>query len=90
MAKRSALRNLLTHGFHVLVVFAAGGSVKDTQCGFKVCAVPVSEAHGLLAASRLHATSTKHSALRNPLTRGFHVLFVFAAGGSIKDMQCGL
>jgi hypothetical protein len=35
-AKRSALRNFLMHGFHLLVVAVAGGGVKDTQCGFKV------------------------------------------------------
>ncbi len=35
-AKRSALRNLLTQGFHFLVTFVAGGRIRDTQCGFKV------------------------------------------------------
>lgn len=34
--KRTKLRNFLMHGFHLLVVFVAGGRVRDTQCGFKV------------------------------------------------------
>ncbi len=37
IAKRTWLRNFLMHGFHMLVTFVAGGAVKDTQCGFKVC-----------------------------------------------------
>ena len=36
--KRSKLRNFLTWGFHLLVMLVAGGRVRDTQCGFKVCA----------------------------------------------------
>lgn len=36
LAQRSRLRNFLMHGFHMLVVFVAGGAVKDTQCGFKM------------------------------------------------------
>lgn len=36
LAKRHWLRNFLMHGFHMLVVFVAGGAVKDTQCGFKM------------------------------------------------------
>lgn len=36
MAKRSALRNFLTRGFHVCVTLVAGGRIRDTQCGFKV------------------------------------------------------
>jgi dolichyl-phosphate beta-glucosyltransferase len=36
LAKRHPLRNFLMHGFHMLVVFVAGGAVKDTQCGFKM------------------------------------------------------
>lgn len=36
VAKRHPLRNFLMHGFHMLVVFVAGGAVKDTQCGFKM------------------------------------------------------
>ena len=40
-AKRSWYRNLLMRGFHLLVVLVAGSSVKDTQCGFKVCPHPV-------------------------------------------------
>ena len=29
-------RNLLMHGFHLLVMCVAGNAVRDTQCGFKV------------------------------------------------------
>lgn len=36
VAKRSALRNFLMHGFHFLVTFVAGHAVADTQCGFKM------------------------------------------------------
>jgi len=37
VARRSALRNFLMHGFHALVRFVAGvRNVKDTQCGFKL------------------------------------------------------
>lgn len=35
-AKRSALRNFLMHGFHVLVMMVVGNQIRDTQCGFKV------------------------------------------------------
>ena len=35
-AKRAWHRNLLTQGFHVLVVAVAGPAIKDTQCGFKL------------------------------------------------------
>lgn len=39
VAQRSALRNLLMYGFHVLVVLVGGiSSVRDTQCGFKLFA----------------------------------------------------
>ncbi len=31
----------------------------------------------------------KRSKLRNFLTRGFHVLVYFVAGGRIRDTQCG-
>lgn len=37
MAKRSAVRNVLMHGFHVLVMMVVGNQIRDTQCGFKVC-----------------------------------------------------
>ena len=33
---RSWHRNVLTRGFHLLVMLVIGGAVKDTQCGFKV------------------------------------------------------
>ena len=36
MAQRSALRNFLTHGFHLLVMLVVGSQIRDTQCGFKV------------------------------------------------------
>jgi hypothetical protein len=36
IAKRTAFRNFLMHGFHLLVVAVAGTAVRDTQCGFKV------------------------------------------------------
>lgn len=37
VAHRSALRNLLMHGFHAFVAVLAGGhGVRDTQCGFKL------------------------------------------------------
>lgn len=35
-AKRSALRNLLMHGFHALVTLVVGNEIRDTQCGFKL------------------------------------------------------
>ena len=35
-AQRSKLRNFLTWGFHLLVTLVAGGTIRDTQCGFKV------------------------------------------------------
>ncbi len=37
MAKRHPMRNFLTRGVHALVTLVAGGRIKDTQCGFKVC-----------------------------------------------------
>ena len=36
VAQRSALRNLLMHGFHCLVAALAVRGVRDTQCGFKL------------------------------------------------------
>ncbi|GAX81411.1 hypothetical protein CEUSTIGMA_g8841.t1 [Chlamydomonas eustigma] len=36
MAQRSALRNILTKGFHLLVTLVAGSKIRDTQCGFKL------------------------------------------------------
>lgn len=36
LSQRSWSRNLLMHGFHLLVLLVAGGATKDTQCGFKV------------------------------------------------------
>ena len=36
IATRHWYRNFLMRGFHLLVLFVAGGSVRDTQCGFKV------------------------------------------------------
>ncbi|CAG9463938.1 unnamed protein product [Pedinophyceae sp. YPF-701] len=36
LAKRSWYRNMLMHGFHLLVVLVAGHAIKDTQCGFKL------------------------------------------------------
>lgn len=36
MAKRTALRNVLMHGFHALVTLVIGNSIRDTQCGFKL------------------------------------------------------
>jgi hypothetical protein len=35
-AQRHWLRNFLMHGFHLLVMMVVGGSIRDTQCGFKV------------------------------------------------------
>ncbi|PSC74459.1 Dolichyl-phosphate beta-glucosyltransferase [Micractinium conductrix] len=35
-AKRSALRNFLMHGFHLLVMAVVGNEIRDTQCGFKL------------------------------------------------------
>ena len=35
-AKRSAVRNFLMHGFHLLVMMVVGHQIRDTQCGFKV------------------------------------------------------
>lgn len=39
IAKRSAVRNFLMHGFHLLVMMVVGHQIRDTQCGFKVWAV---------------------------------------------------
>lgn len=36
IAKRNPLRNLLMHGFHVLVSTLCVRNVRDTQCGFKL------------------------------------------------------
>lgn len=36
LARRSFHRNILTHGFHLLVSFVVGNKIKDTQCGFKL------------------------------------------------------
>lgn len=36
MAKRTAIRNVLMHGFHALVTLVVGNTIRDTQCGFKV------------------------------------------------------
>ena len=36
MAQRSALRNFLTHGFHLLVMLVVGSQIRDTPCGFTV------------------------------------------------------
>lgn len=36
MSQRSWHRNLLMHGFHLVVLLVAGGGTRDTQCGFKV------------------------------------------------------
>ena len=40
IATRHWYRNFLMRGFHLLVLFVAGGSVRDTQCGFKVLCFP--------------------------------------------------
>lgn len=36
MATRSAFRNVLMHGFHLLVSVFCVSAIKDTQCGFKL------------------------------------------------------
>ena len=36
ISQRSWYRNLLMHGFHFMAQLVAGGTIKDTQCGFKV------------------------------------------------------
>jgi dolichyl-phosphate beta-glucosyltransferase len=36
LAKRTWIRNFLMHGFHFLVTLVVGGTIRDTQCGFKV------------------------------------------------------
>ena len=36
MSQRSWHRNLLMHGFHLVVLLVAVGGTRDTQCGFKV------------------------------------------------------
>lgn len=53
VAQRSKLRNFLMHGFHMLVTFVAGGAVKDTQCGFKVCGESEGVGQGAGRAGRL-------------------------------------
>lgn len=59
LARRHWFRNFLMRGFHLLVMFVAGGAVRDTQCGFKVCL--------LLHARRLpHVVS--HSAQKQVLS----------------------
>jgi hypothetical protein len=35
VAKRRWYRNVLMHGFHLVVLVVTGGAVRDTQCGFK-------------------------------------------------------
>ena len=35
-ATRAWYRNILMHGFHLLVVLVAGNQIADTQCGFKL------------------------------------------------------
>ncbi|KAG2485304.1 hypothetical protein HYH03_015978 [Edaphochlamys debaryana] len=60
---------------------AASASSGDTQG-------PLGVAYG----SRAHlakAAVTKRSPIRNFLTRGFHMLVYFVAGGRIRDTQCG-
>lgn len=37
LARRHWFRNFLMRGFHLLVMFVAGGTVRDSQCGFKAC-----------------------------------------------------
>lgn len=54
VAKRSRLRNFLMYGFHILVLFVAGGRVKDTQCGFKVSFCLVSSCYTAAVAGRGH------------------------------------
>ncbi|KAL4854069.1 Dolichyl-phosphate beta-glucosyltransferase [Chlorella vulgaris] len=36
MSKRNALRNFLTHAFHLMVTMVIGNHIRDTQCGFKL------------------------------------------------------
>lgn len=36
LATRKWYRNLLMKGFHLVVLLAAGGGIRDTQCGFKM------------------------------------------------------
>ena len=40
IASRTAVRTFLMHGFHACVWLFAVKTVKDTQCGFKVEAMP--------------------------------------------------
>jgi dolichyl-phosphate beta-glucosyltransferase len=40
MAKRTAVRNILMHGFHALVTLVVGNKIRDTQCGFKLLTRP--------------------------------------------------
>ncbi len=40
MAKRTAVRNVLMHGFHALVTLVIGNEIRDTQCGFKLLTRP--------------------------------------------------
>lgn len=40
MAKRTAVRNVLMHGFHALVTLVVGNEIRDTQCGFKLLTRP--------------------------------------------------
>ncbi len=60
IATRHWYRNFLMRGFHLLVLFVAGGSVRDTQCGFKVpCFLPLA----------VDATSTHPVSLFQPIWR---------------------
>lgn len=36
VTKRTKIRNFAMHGFHLLVFLVVGGSIRDTQCGFKL------------------------------------------------------
>ncbi len=58
MAKRSAVRNFLMHGFHLLVLMVVGNQIRDTQCGFKVTTHLLDYLFGLFR--QAYAKATHH------------------------------
>ena len=86
MAKRSWKRNILTRGFHLLVMLVIGGAVKDTQCGFKVTGRSFREWAGMqLCCCRAHVC-------RNPSGASWCLLFgiVVLAGSKFNEIEATL
>jgi hypothetical protein len=56
IATRHWYRNLLMRGFHLLVLFVAGGRIRDTQCGFKVTPSSIPPQTNAFVPSCLHVS----------------------------------